>query len=94
MLLAILPVHCCAANATVAAIAQAANACDDAMLTCLQIIYVVLIVYNLFMKNTATLSNYLASSIASPSASPSVVAVATSFSVSSSFHTLKKAEKG
>ena len=50
MLLAILLVHCCVANATVAAIAQAIDACDDAMLTCLQIIYVALIIYNLFMK--------------------------------------------
>ena len=50
MLLAILLVHCCVANATVAAIAQAADACDDAMLTCLQIIYVALIMNNLFMK--------------------------------------------
>jgi hypothetical protein len=30
---AILLVHCCDANATVAAVAQAADACDDAMLT-------------------------------------------------------------
>ncbi len=50
MLLAILLVDCCAANATVAAVAQAADACDDAMLTCLQIIYVAAIIYNLFMK--------------------------------------------
>ena len=50
MLLAILLVHKCVANAAVAAIAQAADAYDDAMLTCLQIIYVALIIYNLFMK--------------------------------------------
>ncbi len=49
MMLAILLVHCGVANATVAAVAQAADACDDAMLTCLQIIYLALIIYNLFM---------------------------------------------
>ena len=42
MLLAIV---CFAAYATVAANAQANDACDDAMLTCLQIIYVALIIY-------------------------------------------------
>ena len=50
MLLAILLVYCCVANATVAAAAQGSDACDDAMLTFLQIIYVALIIYNLFMK--------------------------------------------
>ena len=50
MLLAILLVHCCVASATVVVIAQAEDACDDAMLTCLQIIYVALIIYNFFMK--------------------------------------------
>jgi hypothetical protein len=50
MLLAILLVHCCVANATVAAAAQAVDACDDAMFTCLQIIYLALIIYNVFMK--------------------------------------------
>ena len=40
MLIAVLLVHCCDANATVATVARAADACDDAMLTCLQIIYV------------------------------------------------------
>jgi len=49
-MLAIFLVHCCVSNATVASIAQAADACDDALLTCLQIIYVALIIYNLFMK--------------------------------------------
>jgi hypothetical protein len=43
-LLANLLVRCCAANATVAAVAQAADACDDAMLTCLQILYSALII--------------------------------------------------
>jgi hypothetical protein len=50
MLLAILLVHCCVANGTVATIPQAADARNDDMLTCLQIIYVSLIIYNLFMK--------------------------------------------
>jgi len=50
MLLATLLVHCCVANATVAAVVRTADACDDAMLTCLQIIYVALIINNLFMK--------------------------------------------
>ncbi len=51
MLLAILVVYCCVAYATVDAVAKAADACDDAMLiTCLQIIYVALIIYNLFIK--------------------------------------------
>ncbi len=43
-LLANLLVRCCVANATVAAVAQAADACDDAMLTCLQILYLALII--------------------------------------------------
>ena len=38
MMLAILLVHCLAANTTVDAVAQATDACDDAMLTRLQII--------------------------------------------------------
>jgi len=51
MSLAILLVHCYVANATVAAVAHAAHACDDALLTCLQIIYVALnIIYNVCMK--------------------------------------------
>ena len=50
MLLAILLVHFCVANATADAAAQAADACDDAMIKCLLIIYVALIIYNLFMK--------------------------------------------
>jgi hypothetical protein len=51
MSLAILLVHCYVVNATVAAVAHAAHACDDAMLTCLQIIYVALnIIYNVCMK--------------------------------------------
>ncbi len=50
MLLAILLVHCCVANATVVAVARACDACDDAMLTFLQTIYVVLVIYNLFVK--------------------------------------------
>ena len=50
MLLAIMLVRWCVANATVAAVAQADDACDDAVLTCLQIIYLAFIIYNLFMK--------------------------------------------
>ncbi len=50
LLLAILLVHCCAANATVAADAQAVDDCNDAMLTCLQVIYVALIIKELCMN--------------------------------------------
>ena len=37
ILLAILQVNSCVANATVAVVAHAGDACDDAMLTCLKL---------------------------------------------------------
>ena len=50
MVLSILLVHCCVANATVDVVAHAIDACDDAMLTCLLIIYGALIIYIVVMK--------------------------------------------